>query len=548
MTRARWLLLGYLALAIAVLRPDARPPGASLVAGAEPCDTVPFALAWAIDWGLSRLDAGLLGYWDAPIFHPTHGAFALSEPMPLLSAALWPLHALGLPLHGCMLALVLAMLTLDGWFVQRWLRVLGAGPRWSTTGGAIATMLPFAHQELGVLPLLALWPGVWSMTALAQLEGPRPIRAAIALGGSIAVGFGCCAQLTLLTVLVAAPVALVRLRPRRVPVRAIAIAVAIGSAGVAPQAWVQHRTLASLGLRRSEASQDRGAAKPSQLLRLPWSPLEPVPASMIAARTGARAFDPGPVRLGLAAFAAAVGLRARRRRRTTAALAVMLATAVALALAPRLAIAGFEPYDLLTRVVPGLDRVRAVFRVLALAQLAAIALAMLGLRALEVRVRALRRRGRGRPWHRVTLAMLAGVALVELVPPTPRWTTLPPTDASWIAWLREHTDAREPVGRAAVLPEGADACAYEGAAIASVLQARAHGHPIVNGYLELLPAAVQPHRLRCAAARRARGPCAARARRALGGRERRDRRRPDGAARVRLGCTSTGTTTTPASR
>ncbi len=240
-----------------------------------------------------------------------------------------------------------------------------------------------------------------------------------------------------------------------------------------------------MGLRRSEASQDRGAAKPSQLLRLPWSPLEPVPASMIAARTGARAFDPGPVRLGLAAFAAAVGLRARRRRRTTAALAVMLATAVALALAPRLAIAGFEPYDLLTRVVPGLDRVRAVFRVLALAQLAAIALAMLGLRALEVRVRALRRRGRGRPWHRVTLAMLAGVALVELVPPMPRWTTLPPTDASWIAWLREHTDAREPVV-VLPLPEGADACAYEGAAIA-MLQARAHGHPIVNGYSSFFP-------------------------------------------------------------
>ncbi|MBX7078763.1 MAG: hypothetical protein K1X88_06200 [Nannocystaceae bacterium] len=485
MTRTAWLLLGYLALAIAVLRPDARPPGATVVAGAEPCDTVPFALAWAIDWGLSRIDAGLVGYWDAPIFHPIHGSFALSEPMPLLSAAVWPLHSLGVPLHGCVLALVLAMLTLDGLFVQRWLRVLGAGPRWSTVGGAIATMLPFLHQELGVLPLLALWPAVWTMTALAQLEGPRPLRAAIALGGSIAIGFGCCAQLTLLTVLVATPVALVRLRPRRVPWRAIAIAVAIGSGGVAPQAWVQHRTLASLGLRRSETSQDRGAATPGQLLRLPWAPLEPLPRSMIAGRTGARAFDPGPVRLALAAIAATVGLRARRRRRTTAALLVMLATAVGLALAPRISVAGFEPYDVLTRVVPGLDRVRAVFRVLALAQLAAIALAMLGLRALEIRIRALRRRGRARRWHVPALVLLAGLALVELVPPTPRWTALPPSDARWIAWLREHTAATDAVA-VLPLPEGSDACDYEGAAIA-MLQARAHGRPLFNGYSSYFP-------------------------------------------------------------
>ena len=79
--------LGFVALAFAVLRLPPGRLGAGIAAGTEPCDTVPLAMAWTLGWSFDRFDAGLSGYWDAPIFHATPGAFALSEPMPLVAAS-----------------------------------------------------------------------------------------------------------------------------------------------------------------------------------------------------------------------------------------------------------------------------------------------------------------------------------------------------------------------------------------------------------------------------------------------------------------------------
>ncbi|MBC8069051.1 MAG: hypothetical protein IAG13_12015, partial [Deltaproteobacteria bacterium] len=206
--------LGYLVIVLAVLRPPWAALGRSIATGTEPCDTVPFALTWAIGWGMSRIDAlargdlaGAVAYWDAPIFHPTPGAFALSEPMPALALIGWPLHALGVPLAAVVTSLVVACLLANGMMMRRWLLHLRTGWLLATVGGVIACMLPFVHQELGVLPLVAIWPLLWMLTATLDLLGrARPLRrAGVELGLATVVAFACCGQLTLFTALLLVP-------------------------------------------------------------------------------------------------------------------------------------------------------------------------------------------------------------------------------------------------------------------------------------------------------------------------------------------------------
>ena len=187
--RSAAVLLAYFAIAIAVLRPPKGALTGAVVAGTEPCDTVPFALSWAIGWAHARLDApaawwSSASWWDAPIFHPIDGALALSESMPLLAVVTWPAHALGLPLAGCTTLAVFATLVANGWFVRRWLLWLRTGPTLASIGGAIAVLLPFVHQELELSagPSVVDVPVVVSATPLLD----SPVDSALV--GAVVVG------------------------------------------------------------------------------------------------------------------------------------------------------------------------------------------------------------------------------------------------------------------------------------------------------------------------------------------------------------------------
>jgi hypothetical protein len=482
--------LGYLAIVLAVLRLPLGTLGRSIPTGTEPCDTVPFALAWAIGWGMSRIDAlarldlvGAAAYWDAPIFHPTPGAFALSEPMPALALAGWPLHAIGVPLAGVITSLVVATLVANGVMMRRWLLHLRSGARLASVGGAIACMLPFVHQELGVLPLVAIGPLVWMLTAIGDLlGGARPQRrAGLELGLATAVAFACCGQLTLFTALLLVPAGacLVRFdRLRGSFAVALGLAASIAAAGVLPLALPQRATLETLGLRRSDRSQGRGAVRPRQLLRVPWEGVLPLPAVMVAKRAEDRALDPGPLRVLAAVGGVVLGLARRRRRREVAMLLVLVLGSIALAFGPRIDLGGWQPSETLADVVPGYGHIRALFRAGVLAQLGTIALAMLGLRALQVRMRAHRRR----PWP---ISVLALVLAVELVPPSPRWTELPEAERAWVQWLRDEAEPGAAIAWIPFAPTG-EVCDHEATA-AAMLLGLDHGHPLLNGYSSFFP-------------------------------------------------------------
>lgn len=498
-SRSAAALLAYLAIAVVALRPPRGALSGAVVAGTEPCDTVPFALSWAIGWAHARLDAPAAwwssgSWWDAPIFHPTQGALALSESMPLLAVLTWPAHVLGVSLAGCTTLAVFGTLVADGWFVRRWLMRLRTGPELASIGGAIAVLLPFVHQELGVLPLVGVWPLVWMIQATCDLLDARTTRAArrgaVELGVATAAGVATCGQLTLATALLLPPCGAWLLRREHLRGAAVLpaiVALAIAATGSAPIVLPQRATLEALGLRRSEQSQDRGAGRPSELWRVPWPGLVPLPAAAVAARPTDRAFDPGPLRT-ITAVGAVVLVNSRRRRRV-AMLLTLVVGAILLALAPRIALAGWEPSEFLAAHVPGYGQIRAVFRAIVLAQLGVLALAMLGLRALQIR---LRRRRVGPRWVWIAAVLL----LVELTPPAPRWTTLPEPDAAWILWLRDEAPADAPIAWIPFAATG-DVCDHEETA-AAMLLGLAHGHPMVNGYSSYFPA---PHDRAAQAAR-----------------------------------------------
>ncbi|MBK6923037.1 MAG: hypothetical protein IPH07_36960 [Deltaproteobacteria bacterium] len=482
---APWVLLGYAAIATWILRPRIAELDRHIIAGNEPCDTVPNAMAWAIGWGLSRIDALFVGYWDAPIFHPVRGAFVLSEAMPVLSLLVWPLHAVGAPLATCVDALVLGSLVANGWFLRRLLLHLRISQTPAMLGGAIVVMLPFTQLELGVLALLSLWPALWAMTAVSDLvlvRAGRPWRAGLELGAAVVVGYGCCAQLTLFAVMAAIPaVAIATPWPRlaRAQWGGLCLAIAIGGAGVLPVAMHQRHVLAGFALSRSERVQDYGAATAWQLARVPWSPVEPVPRRMLARRFGERALDPGPLRTLLAVAGLGLGLRRRRWRRPAGLLAGVAIASVGLAVLPRVVIAGWSPQSSLAAIVPGLEHVRASFRAVAFAQLAVIALTMLALHLAWVRARASQRR-----WPRLAVVVFGAWALLELVPPPPKWIPLPDHDTAWQRWLRHEAEP----GAIAVLPfpAGGDVCEHADAT-GQMLRALDHGHPLVNGYSSFFP-------------------------------------------------------------
>ena len=106
------LLLLYGLVATGSTWPLALTIGESLPLGTYEDATVPYTMAWGLWWTAEALSQGVLGYFDAPIFHPMENAFALSESVPFLGAILAPLFSLDLSLalvHNVGLFIVLVL-------------------------------------------------------------------------------------------------------------------------------------------------------------------------------------------------------------------------------------------------------------------------------------------------------------------------------------------------------------------------------------------------------------------------------------------------------
>ncbi|MEM9558412.1 MAG: hypothetical protein AAGC60_29440 [Acidobacteriota bacterium] len=475
----------FAVVAVAVTWPLASDLDAGIPLGTETVATVPLFNLWTLAWNVESIGRGYSGYWQAPIFHPSPDAFALSEPQPLTGLLAALLVALGASSLSAYNILVLAALVTNGWLATVVSRRAGLGWLPATGAGLAVLLLPFTHQELGVLQLVPL-AGLllWALAILRFRDAPHAANGLL-LGLALAVAFGLSSQLTLLGVLAGTP-AVVWLWWPRLGERRTWWGLAAGAAAflllTSPLTAAQLRATSSSGFERSLESVRQHSAAPEHYLTAAWRPLVPTPGIEVAERPSQRAFWPGALRLLLAAVALGAAWRTGRFRRLAIAGALLTATALVLSLGAHFALGELSLAGVL-RLLPGVSQLRSYFRFALWVQIGLTALAALGLeqvahatsqRLSPVKVRLL-------------VTVLAALMALEIRPSQSPIEPLPPLDLElpWIEWILTSTEPDD-VLAFVPFPEGRSSRAYLGTSQWMYWQLR-HWRPMVNGYSGFFP-------------------------------------------------------------
>lgn len=477
-------LLLYLSLALWATWPLARSATDTLPLGPSQSATVPLFNLWTIWWNADRALHGWREYWDAPIFFPTVGTFAFSEPQPLtvlVAPVIWLTGSRALA-YNIYLWLSLA---LNGIFAERLLRASGVRGAVAIGGGAAMVLLPIAHWQLEVLQLVPLWGILWSWLAIRHVARKPTVVRGAELGLALGVTFLLCVHhgLFLMLVLIgAAPVFWKQMRQPRWWLACLTAAVVAGVL-VGPIVLPLRRAVAAHQFTRAPEIVSQLSARPGDYLVSPgkhWFNFG------FAGRPFWR-LSPGWIKVALALVGLAVGMSSRRRRGWTAFLFIMGVLALLLSLGTNLRIGDWQPWWTLTDVCPGLRQVRNVFRFAFFAQMTVVLLAAQGIWCLDLFRRRVLQSARWRFVAGWLLALVGLAALFETSPAATHLATVPDAAANsrWIEFVRTRT----PPGRAVIclpMAQGDRAEDYEGTT-RWMYFGTFHGVPLVNGYSGFFP-------------------------------------------------------------
>lgn len=519
--RARVLAPLYSVLAMVLTWPLAAHLTDSLTYGTERAPTVGLFNLWTLRWNQDQAGHLFAGYWDAPIFHPTASAFALSEPQPLTGLVFTPLSwATGNAVLAANLV-TLAILVANGWAAARLARGLGVSAVPAALAGALALGMPFVATQMGVLQLTVVFPLFLLIDAVVRwASGGGGRRAAAEMGLWLAVTFLTCGYYGLFAVVgIGGPAVVLARRSWLSRARAVDLVVALGVFAVLALPVVVSQAGVTADYARSEDLVRGLSAMPGDFWGLdsrshatgllPW---------LHEVRAG-QGLYPGTVLpvLGSVGFAVAYGRTQRAdaapaaveaaagpdsrpggaadgvdRRRV---LVFLVAGAVAgrlLALGLNLSIGEWEPYGLLRDVVPGFASLRSPFRFAVLTEVFLVPLAAFALDALwRWRPAPGRADGSARAWGAVAAVAVVVVGVVEVgVVPVPVFRVDQDTQ-DWAAWLDDQPEGSSTSGDGSVafLPFPADygVADYEDTT-RRMLQALDVGAATVNGYSGLFPA------------------------------------------------------------
>lgn len=478
-----WLLTAgrvgfHAAVAAAMTWPLVSHLGRSIPIGSEPSATVPLFNLWTLRWNADRLAHGLVGYWDAPIFHPESGTFALSDPQPLTGLVAAPLTWLtgdGVLAYGLVL---LAVLTLNGVAAARLARRVGAQGGGALVVGVLAQALPFVTHELGVVQLTVLFPVFFALDAVLDWRESGSWPTAYLAGMWLSVSLLTSTYLGLFAVLaVALLLALLADRSWASRLRlAGLIALGAGLLLAVPVMVAQSRLTADHRWADSTIESNSAHAADWRLLDrdmlgATWGPWLGEDGG-----SGQRLY-PGTLLLALGA----TGLVVARRRggdrwRIARAFGVTAAACALVSFGLALDVGGWRPYEALQAVVPPLDRLRSPFRFAVMTQVLLVPLAAIAVgRIWEDH----------RRWVRPGLVGLAALGLAEvLVQPAPLTRVPDVGGEDWAEFLADQDD-----GAAAAMvpfPDGSSASDFL-PTVEAMLAGLDHGHPLVNGYSGFFP-------------------------------------------------------------
>ena len=402
--------------------------------------TVPFFNLWTIWWNSECALHGFARYWDAPIFFPTPGSFAFSEPQPMtliVAPLIWIFESRAFSYN----VYLLLSLILNGVFARRLLRVVGLSPFAAFFGGAAIIMLPVIHWQIDVIQLVPVWGILCFLTAVLKQRRNPTLRNGMELGLAYAVVCYCSIHHALFFSILLS-VTIWVLIPSWTSWnfwQSIFVSLAIVFVTTGPLLIPLKNILSDHEFSRTESTVQNLSATPlcylamsgQSLLQFPWQE-----------STSTWRLSPGFLKIFLAIAGIGFGLLRRNYRRWTLFLIAIGGLAFLLSLGANLDVGPIKPWQTLVAIVPGFEQVRSVFRFSYFVQIVTVLLAAQGLYALMV----LKRIYFGREkFFRSSFALLvvfSGLAVFEIRPGRMLLARVevPNAQREWTDFLRENAE------------------------------------------------------------------------------------------------------------
>jgi len=504
------LTAGYLVIALLLTYPLIFHVTTHLPLGTEPAATVPLFNLWTLLWNTDRLAALYQGYWHAPIFFPTPGTFALSEPQPLTGLLFTPVYRATTNAVFAYNFVFLLNLTLNGISAYCLARTIHTSRVSSFLTGILAQTLPFVTNEWGVLQLTAVYPIFFTLTTLTKWSHhpTRKNALLLAIWGSAvfwtSVYYGLFLVLFVglygVLLLTHTIVNVVKVRKKSSFQRqklgfAFQERIATGLLILGIIALLLFPMIAgqlryTAGYSRSESTIQSNSAQLIDYARLGSRALgSQVPWLAQDGGSGQRLY-PGTGLIILGMLGAIVGVwRGNRWWVLYALLSSVVAFLLSLGL--NWMIGEVQPYQWVREYLSGYRQLRSPFRLAIFVQIFLVSLSPFTLDAIgrgfiyRGNLHWVRGRPQGSPLQQGLAIVVVGLAIVEVLAFPARLYAVPPTtfEAEWIAWFRT-----QPPGAAVVVPfvEGSRASNYQATTIA-MIQTLSHHHPLANGYSGFFP-------------------------------------------------------------
>jgi len=309
--RARALVPTYAALAGLVTWPLVAHLPTKLAYGTEEVGTVPLFNLWTLRWNQLEVARLWRGYWDAPLFHPATGGFALSEPQPLTGLVFAPLAAVTGNAVLAFNLVLLAAFTLNGLGAHRLARGLGVAPGPAAVTGGLAVALPFAAAQMGVLQLTMVFPLFFLVDAIIRWAPAGGRGRAAAIGFWLAAAFLTCGYYGLFAAVVILPAGLVLAhRSWLTRSRLLDAGLALAVFAVLALPWVLGQASRTSGYTRSEEVIEGLSAGQVDFWQLPVEAPGAALMPWVHDLEGGQALYPGTVLLLLGVTGYLVGARA----------------------------------------------------------------------------------------------------------------------------------------------------------------------------------------------------------------------------------------------